>query len=288
MHPGSSSDSLLPSRQQEQQLSGSPARSTDLRYTYFRQMLHTARRNFTAHRLCEAPDVLPNTGSPLLFLRHDIKMSLHKALRMAEIEHEYGMPATYMVRSDSLLYSLTGRQARILLLELVQMGHEVGLHFDLAHETRQSSSFLRLVEAEIQTACERIEQIICRPVRSLSFQRSLPLLFDGPLLINGRVNADGQELRAWCISESGGHWRDGEPLPQLKRPTGPALQLILHPIWWGDERMIAPQRLQEFFDFATREKSSGEASIFDINLAKTLPAVRRQGIHALLSGGEEV
>lgn len=264
-----------------------PGSSGDFRYTYFRHMLNTARRNFTAHRLCEATDVLPNTGSPILFLRHDIKMSLHKALPMAEIEHEYGMPATYMVRTDSLLYSLTERQARILLLELVQMGHEVGLHFDLAHEMLRSPSFLRLVEAEIQVACDRIEQIICRPVRSLSFQRALPLLFGGPLLINGHINADGQELREWCISDSGGKWRDGDPLAQLKRPGGAALQLILHPIWWGDERMLAPQRLQEFFDFATCEKSSGEASLFDINLAKTLPAVRRQGICALVSGGKE-
>jgi len=265
-----------------------PGSSNDFRYTYFRQLLQTARRQFTAHQLCEAPNVLPNTGSPILFLRHDIKMSLHKALRMAEIEHEYGVPATYMVRGDSPLYSLTGRQARILLLDLVQMGHEVGLHFDLTHETRKSPSFLRLVEAEIQTACERIEQIICRPVRSLSLQRTLPLLFGGPLLVNGRVNADGHELREWCISENGGNWRGGEPIPQMAHPTGPALQLILHPIWWGDEQMLAPQRLQEFFDFATREQPAREASLFDLNLAKTLPAIRRQGIYALVSGGKEV
>lgn len=265
-----------------------PGSSGDFRYSYFRQMLHTVRSNFTTHRLCEAIDVLPNTGSPILFLRHDVKISLHKALPMAEIEHEYGMPATYLVRSDGLLYSLAARQARILLLELVQMGHEVGLHFDLAHETLQSPSFLRLVEAEIEAACDRIEQIICRPVRSISFQRPLPLLFGGPLLINGRINADGQELRERCISDSGGKWRDGDPLAQIKRSDDSVLQLVLHPIWWGDERMHAPQRLQEFFDFATREQSSCEASLFDLNLAKTLPTVRRQGICALVSGGKEV
>jgi hypothetical protein len=265
-----------------------PGSFVDFRYSYFRQLLHTARQQFIPHRLREAPDVLPNNGSPVLFLRHDIKISLNKALRMAEIEHEYGLPATYMVRGDSPLYSLDGRQARIQLMELVQMGHEVGLHFDLAHETRQSPSFQRLVESEIQIACERIEQIICRPVRSLSFQRALPLFFGGSLLINGRINADARELRAWYLSESGGSWRDGEPLPQLAQPAADSvLQLALHPIWWGDEHKHAPQRLQEFFDFATREKPSREAGLFDINLAKTLPAVRRQGIHALGSGKKE-
>lgn len=244
-----------------------------------------ARSHFTAHRLNEALRVLPNTtDTPVLFLRHDIKVSLSKALRMAEIEHESGVPATYMVRGDSPLYSLVGRQARVHLMEFIQMGHEVGLHFDLAHETRRCTSYRRLVESEIHTSCERIEQIICRPVRSVSFQRALPLLFGGSLLINGRINADAGELRRWCLSESGGDWHKMHPLTQLASPAGPVLQLIIHPIWWGEEHTRAPQRLQEFFEAATREKAVQEACIFDINLAKMIPAVRRQGVSSLSVG----
>jgi hypothetical protein len=263
-----------------------PGSSADFRYTCFRQLLQMAKRYFSAHRLNEALRVLPNTtDTPVLFLRHDIKISLSKALRMAEIEHESGLPATYMVRGDSPLYSLIGRQARIHLMEFVQMGHEVGLLFDLAHETRRCTSYLRLVESEVHTACERIEQIICRPIRSVSFQRATPLLSGGPLLINGRINADASELRAWYISDSGGDWHDSDPLSQLTRPPGMVLQMILHPIWWGDEHTLAPQRLQEFFEVATREKPAQEASIFDINLAKTIPTVRRQGVASLFDGG---
>lgn len=261
-----------------------PGWSADFRYTYFRQLLHTARARFVAHVLSSAPEVLPNNGPPILFLRHDIKISPGKALRMAEIENEYGLPASYMVRADSPLYSLDDRQTRIQLLEIVQMGHEVGLHFDLARETRRSPSYLRLIEAEIRAACERIEQITCRPVRSLSFQRSIPLLFNGQLLLNGRVNADARELRAWCLSDAGGFCRGGDPLAQITGHNGPVLQLILHPIWWGERHIHASQRLQEFFDFATSGKSAYEAGIFDINLAKTIPGVRRQTLHALMNG----
>lgn len=259
-----------------------PGWSADFRYTYFRQLLHTVRARFSAHTLSDATEVLPNNGTPILFLRHDVKISLRKALRMAEIENEYGLPASYMVRADSPLYSLDERQARIQLLEIVQMGHEVGLHFDLARETRQSLSYLRLIEAEIHAASERLEQIICRPVRSLSFQRSIPLLSGGPLLLNGRVNADAGELRAWSISDAGGFCNDGEPIAQITAQSGPALQIILHPIWWGERHVLAPQRLQEFFDFATRERPAREASIFDINLAKTIPTVRRQTLQTLM------
>jgi hypothetical protein len=261
-----------------------PGWSADFRYSYFRQLLYSVRSRFIAHVLSDTMEVLPNNGTPILFLRHDVKISLSKALRMAEIESEYGLPASYMVRVDSPLYSLDERQARIQLLEIVQMGHEVGLHFDLAHETRQGPSYLRLVEAEIHAACEHIEQIICRPVRSLSFHRSMPLLFDGSLLLNGRINADSHELREWCLSDSGGRCHEGEPIAQITSHSGPVLQMILHPIWWGERHIHAPQRLQEFFDFATREKSAREAGIFDIHLAKTIPTVRRQLLHALMNG----
>ncbi|HEY0753407.1 MAG TPA: hypothetical protein VGD98_05545 [Ktedonobacteraceae bacterium] len=260
-----------------------PGWSTDFRYTYFRQLLHAARSRFRAHVLSEAAEILPHNGAPILFLRHDIKISLSKALHMAEIENAYGLAASYMVRADSPLYSLDERQARIQLLEIVQMGHEVGLHFDLAHETQQSPSYLRLLEADIRVACERVEQIICRPIRSLSLQRSIPLLFGGPLLVNGRVNADARELRAWCLSDAGGNCHYGDPLTQIISHGGPLLQMILHPIWWGEKHALAPQRLQEFFDLATRNKSAREASIFDINLAKNIPTVRRRAIQALMN-----
>lgn len=261
-----------------------PGWSADFRYTYFRQLLHAVRARFIAHVLSDATEVLPNNGPPVLFLRHDVKISLSKALRMAEIENEYGLPASYMVRADSPLYCLDERQTRIQLLEIMQMGHEVGLHFDLARETRQSPSYLRLVEAEIRTACMRVEQIICRPVRSVSFQRPIPLLFGGPLLLNGRINADAEELRAWCLSDNGGRCHSGDPIAQITGQSGSVFQMILHPIWWGERHILAPQRLQEFFDFATREKSAREAGIFDIHLARTLPGVRRQMLHTLMNG----
>jgi len=264
-----------------------PGWFADFRYSYFRQLLHTVRSRFRVHVLRSAPEVLPNNGPPILFLRHDVKISPGRALRMAEIEYEYGLPASYMVRADSPLYSLDERQVRIQLLEMIQMGHEVGLHFDLARETRLSPSYLRLLETEIRAACDRVEHITCRPVRSLSFQRPLPLLSGGPLLLCGRVNADSRELREWSLSDEGGNCQAGDPEKLVSEYNGPVLQLILHPIWWSDKHALAPQRLQEFFDCATHDKSASEAGIFDLNLAKTIHTVRRQTLYTLMNGKGE-
>lgn len=266
-----------------------PGRSTDLSYAYFRQVLNAVRGYFTTHLLSSAPAVLQEDDAPpALFLRHDIKVSLKRAVCMAEIEHEYGLPATYMVRADSPLYSLNERNARIQLLELLQLGHEVGLHFDLANDERQNQSFLTMVENQLRPACARIEQIICRPVRAFSLYRPIPRLFDGPLLLDGRVNADAGELRAWLLSDAGGSWRDGDPLAKMQQPAGRILQLVLHPLWWGHKHLPAPERLQELFLSATHDASAREAAIFDINLSKAVPAARRQGILALVGKGSRV
>ncbi len=259
-----------------------PGRSTDLSYTYFRQVLNAVRGHFTAHLLGNAPDILQNSDSPALFLRHDIKVSLKRAVQMAEIEHEYGLPATYMVRADSPLYSLNERNARIQLLELLQLGHEVGLHFDLTNAARQNQSFAAIVENQLRPACARIEQIICRPIRSLSLYRPIPLLLNGPMLVDGRVNADAQKLRQWLLMDIGGTWRHGDLLSRIAQPGGPVLQLLIHPLWWGQKHLPTPERLQEFFESATRDASAREAALFDINLAKAVPAARRLGIHALI------
>jgi hypothetical protein len=266
-----------------------PGRSIDFSYTYFRQLLHTSRSYFTAYRLSQAPDILQSANThPALFLRHDVKISLQHALPMAEIEHEYNLPATYMIRVDSPLYSLAERSARVHLLELIQMGHEVGLHFDLASAEPQSQSFLEIIDMRLRTACERLEQIICCPVRSISLQRPMPLLFNGPLLIQRRVNADSRELRNWYVSDTGGDWHEQNLLSRTAKPQKQILQFVLHPIWWGETYLSAPQRLQGFFELTTKDKGPREAGIFDIHLAKTLPEVRRQGIYELLSRGGRI
>src|SRR5258708_20881922 len=94
-----------------------PGWSGDFSYSYFRQLMKTAKNHFLTHHLSSAPDILQRDGSPRLFLRHDLKISLSKALQLAEIEHEYGVHATFMVRANSPLYSLNQRNSPIQLLE---------------------------------------------------------------------------------------------------------------------------------------------------------------------------
>lgn len=170
------------------------------------------------HLLSEGPDVLHAAGQPKLFLRHDIDVSLERAIRVAEIESEFGVRATYMVMINSLPYRVESKTSRDILRQLITMGHEVTLHFDLDDDQRNSNCEISAVETKIDAACKHLEQITGLPVQSISFHCPLPQFLRGPLLVAGRVNAYSQELMVWYLSDSIGCWREGEPLPKLLRP----------------------------------------------------------------------
>jgi hypothetical protein len=261
----------------------------DFSYGYFKRILQVIKSNFTLAVVPEAPKFLNNieVGKPKLILRHDIDVSLKRGLRTAEIENEFGVPATYMVMTNSSLYCIKDQTSRDILRQLINLGHEVGLHFDLDEEERNKTYKVSFVEAKIHSAYEELENIIGLQVRSISFHRPVPQIFVGPLMIGGRVNAYAKELMAWYLSDSKGYWREGEPLPKLVHANKPLLQMLVHPIWWGNEHMLPEDRLQEFFDTETQGQSYQYVKALDTALAGTIPAVRRRGFHNDGTGGEK-
>jgi hypothetical protein len=133
------------------------------------------------------------------------------------------------------------------------------------------------MEPDIQAATGRLAGLIERPVRSVSFHRPLPQYIRGPLYVAGLVNAYAEELMRWYLSDSRGRWREGEVLPKLLASCDrPALQLLVHPIWWGDEHRAAADRLEDYFQAATRDMPADRAEALDVALAGHL-SIRRRG-----------
>jgi hypothetical protein len=259
----------------------STAWSSDFSYAYFRRILQAIKSRFKCHPICEAPRLLQANGIPKVILRHDIDISLAKACQMAEVEAEYGLRATYMVINNGLLYSLTDVSSRAMLHQLMAMGHEVALHFDIG-AVRSNGTGPVEIETQIDNACKQLEDVLGSLVESVSFHRPgsydgpLSNLIRGPFFIAGRINAYAADLLDWYLSDSKGSWRDGEPLPKLLSPVKSLLQLLIHPIWWGEEHMAPEDRLEAFFLEETQGASPAFAKEFDERLAATIPALLRR------------
>jgi hypothetical protein len=192
-----------------------------------------------------------------------------------------------MVMINSPLYFIKDKTSRDILRQLIDLGHEVGLHFNLDEEELRKNNTVSFVEPKIRSASETLENITGAQVRSVSFHRPIPSFFSGPLMISGRVNAYAKELTRWYLSDSKGYWREGEPLPKLIHATEPLLQLLIHPIWWGNEHMVPEDRLQEFFDTETQGRSCQYREALESALADAIPAVQRRGFHIDGKGGEK-
>lgn len=251
--------------------------TSDFSYEYFKRILRALKSNYELYLLSEVHGILNSKRSPKLILRHDVDVSLKRAMKMAEIESILGVRSTYMVMTSSPLYDIENDTSRGMLLQLIDMGHEVGLHYDLDKDERDGNYNISLIESKIDYSCGYLQNITGLPIRSISFHHPIPPFLRGPLMVSGRINAYSKKLMEWYLSDSKGIWREGEPLPQLTRPGKPLLQLLIHPIWWGNKHMLPEDRLQEFFDTEIQGRLPQYIKAFDTNLANIIPTIRRRG-----------
>ncbi len=216
----------------------------DFSYAYLAKLYAALKSDFVPALIGDAEGAAPATGRRA-FVRHDLDVSLTRALPLARKEAEWGVPSTYHVMIDSPFYDLVSPRSKAALTELARLGHEIGLHYDLAaRRMKEADPIAR--EADIERACGELEALLGAPVRSLSFHRPVQELVNGPLRVAGRVSGYGKELFGWYISDSRARWREGEPLVSLGKPRAESLQILIHPIWWGEAHAHPGHRLREF------------------------------------------
>lgn len=250
-------------------------------FAYFQKLLTTAKAHFDLHFLSEIPSLVKRElKRPTLVLRHDVDVSPKRALIMAELERKMAVAATYMVMVNSPLYSLKDKAVRSWLKKILALNHQIGVHFNISESERNGQLNLQKIEKRIIRVCEQVEDIIRHPVLTVSFHRPIKSLIGGPLRVGGRINAYAKELMEWYISDGRGYWREGEPLPKLLKPEKTFLQLLIHPIWWGEKHQPPADRLQKFFEEETKGKKTREADRFSTALAKTIIMVKRKGLIA--------
>lgn len=73
-------------------------------------------------------------GTTSVFIRHDVDISLSRALKMAELEQAAGIPSTYFFRMHAEKY--TFEEAVPVISQLHNSGFEIGLHYDTLSHTR--------------------------------------------------------------------------------------------------------------------------------------------------------
>lgn len=143
---------------------------------------------------------IPSDDLPYLILRHDVDISVLQALKLAEIENKMGLKATYFILASSVHYnSLEGNNASAIR-RIVELGHEIGLHYDTSQYRLYGQDSVEAMKFEISI----LEHICSQKVTALSCHA--PEGPDAFMHIKGCVDADDSRLRDVYVHESQGIW----------------------------------------------------------------------------------
>jgi len=194
---------------------------------HYREIIESALRAGYSFQGFHQPN--PGHSHRNLYLRHDIDICLEEALNMADLEAELGVHATYFVLLNSPVYNICSQDSIEIIHQIQAKGHWIGLHIDPVVLQDFDASKMEIgVLQLIKFYGSRINLV---PVISFHRPNSMILGKDFSSFISTYSERFFKEIK--YISDSRGIWREGCPCQILKRGLYPAVQMLVHPIWWG-------------------------------------------------------
>jgi peptidoglycan/xylan/chitin deacetylase (PgdA/CDA1 family) len=191
------------------------------------------------------PEALEMPDQPYALVRHDVDFSPEAALRMARLEAELGVKATYFLLLECPWYALLTAPHNELPRQLVELGHEVGLHYaaDIFDPLDEAAGI-----AAMEAQAALLSALSGEPVRVVA--RHHPSLGGAPPPVAPGV-IDAYDARFTTdieyVSDSCGAWRDATVALFGADELPPRIQLLVHPLFWtaaGTDRWTLLEQLR--------------------------------------------
>jgi len=162
-------------------------------------------------------------------MTHDLDFDLQLAIKMADIENEAGITASYFFRLRAKNYNMLSYDGIKAINTISDMGHSVGLHYE---PTLCTSDPGIKVQDDIENCMTLLENTsgveikyfnIHEPSRTgLDISSLLPAknrCYNSPFFVDFKYISDsGARWREGCFSEHVGRWDK--------------LLVLTHPFWW--------------------------------------------------------
>lgn len=222
----------------------------DFSLRHFEEILSLVGERYRALAICEWTEV--GKGSPRVFIRHDVDHSLRLATQMARIEARRGVCATYFIQLHSDLYPAASPAGAAMVRELVDLGHEVGLHYD----TGYYSSAERDLNAAFEADLALLSRLAGTPVVSAAKHNPIDTPASRDLAARVKFNPYSSAFRKGLkyISDSSMKWREGCACEHLARGT--ELQVLLHPLWWLVEGGTLEAKVRRAWEIEARAQAA--------------------------------
>lgn len=204
-------------------------------YTAYKGLMQKLKDNgYSPIRFCDVSD---SVKFPAI-IRHDVDMDLARALEMAKFENEIGIKSTYFVLLSSEYYNLFSGKDLKAANDILNLGHEIGLHFDVT--TLDEEANLDDIQKGIIKEKELIEIGLGIQLKSISWHIPRKDLLG--------VHLDFlDDLKIWnaydpyfysgykYVSDSMMRWR--EPVEEyIEKKEFKKMQILTHPVWYKHEQ----------------------------------------------------
>lgn len=200
---------------------------------YGRLLDDLTARSVALHPVSAMPN--PPDG-PVAYLRHDIDLHVPGVERIAQLETDRGASATYFVMLTQHYNPLYPANRQILRL-LVEMGHEIGLHYDLMTYPPDRAEAIAHLDWELDV----LSTAVGCEVASISMHQ--PYEGRPDVLLESQKHLHPHDPR-WAVgltyvSDSCRAWRDESLLDFLDSTQTPRrLLLLTHPELWLDGEAV--------------------------------------------------
>jgi len=201
----------------------------DFTYKHYIETLQKARKTHTFYTFENFPE---QPEARFILLRHDIDAQIWKALKMAKVDYDLGISATFFVRLHGP-YNLFREPSYNAILRIAELGHEIGYHYEPLFYTEHNLP----VEETIIFEIKLLNKMFKINIRSIA--PHMPSLSNLKLgKIRERFN-DPYSPRFFAkikyISDSNKKWREGCMCKWIEKSA--QIQIAIHPHWWNGDSL---------------------------------------------------
>lgn len=219
-------------------------RFADFTRSHYESCIHEAKKNYEF----VGYNAIFDERKSVLW-RHDVDFSMHIAKKLAVIEAKNGVKATYFIYPHSEFYNLLEKEIFLLVKDIQNLGHDIGLHFD--------SHFYNINNAEDLAEALKKEKYLLDTffnidVKVFSFHNNNDFTMScEDFEYGGMINTYAKYFKSevgYC-SDSNGIWRFSRLMDVLIGADHPKLQVLTHPEWWQEIPMPPREKIQRCINY---------------------------------------
>lgn len=193
-----------------------------------------------------------NIDKSVIF-RHDIDNSLERALKIAKIENENCIKSTFFVLLSTDFYNIFSKQSNEILKEIINLDHEIGLHFD---EKTYEINNKKDLEYYIEYEKNILEKSLGIHVDTVSMHRPSKWILENDIQFKNIINSYSKEFlkQFKYLSDSRMHWRE-DVIGVVGSERYDKIHILTHPFWYSeDKNSNLKNKVSEFIKEANSER----------------------------------